>query len=119
MLFGLDTGAEGTYVTTSLLRKLPDTRVAMRRGSIGGLGTQEHRTDWVARDIALSDGDYAMNLHNIPVAPERRWTFVNFDGVIGSDIALHARMHLDFVNGVFDIRQSSLVSTPVNVTIGH
>ena len=82
-LFGLDTGAEGTYITTSLLRKLPRTPVAMRRGSIGGLGAELHRTQWVARDIALSDGDYAIALKNVPVAPERRWTFVNFDGVLG------------------------------------
>ncbi len=119
LLFGLDTGAEGTYVTTSLLRKLPKTRVAMRRGSISGLGSETHKTDWVARDVVLSDGDHAMGLKNTPVAPERRWTFVNFDGVIGSDIALHTRMHLDFVNGVFDIRPSSIGNRAPNVTIGH
>jgi hypothetical protein len=119
MLFGLDTGAEGTYVTTSLLKKLPDTRVAMRRGTIGGLGTEQHHTNWVARDVNLSDGDYAMGLKNIPVGPDRKWTFVMFDGVIGSDLALHARMHLDFVNGVFDIRQSNAKNGAPNVTIGH
>jgi len=31
---------------------------------------------------------------------------VDFDGVIVSDIALATRMHLDFTNGVFDIRAS-------------
>lgn len=107
LLFGLDTGAEGTYVTTTLLRKQPRTPVAMRRGSIRGLGTEEHRTEWVARTIALSDGDYAMTLRNIPVAPERRWTFVNFDGVLGSDVALASRMHLDFLNGIFEVRRST------------
>ena len=120
MLFGLDTGAEATYFTTSLLKKLPRTPVAMRRGSIGGLGTEQHRTDWVAREVALGDGDYAMTLRNIPVAPERRWTFVNFDGVIGSDLALHARLHLDFLNGVFDVRKSGAAHEgPANVTVGH
>ncbi len=119
MLFGLDSGAEATYVTTSLLHKLPRTPVAMRRGSIGGLGSGQHRTDWVARDVRLSDGDYAMSLKNIPVAPERRWTFVNFDGVIGSDIALRTRMHLDFLNGVFDVRQSANAPSGLNVTVGH
>ena len=103
VLFGLDTGAEGTYVTTTLLRKQPHTPVAMRRGSIVGLGAEEHRTEWVARSIALSDGDHTMILRNIPVAPERRWTFVTFDGVLGSDVALASRMHLDFLNGVFEI----------------
>jgi len=107
LLFGLDTGAEGTYVTTTLLRKQPNTPVAMRRGSIRGLGTEEHRTEWVARAIALSDGDYAMTLRNIPVAPERKWTFVNFDGVLGSDVALASRMHLDFLNGIFEVRRST------------
>ncbi|MEP7002656.1 MAG: hypothetical protein ABI969_19350, partial [bacterium] len=107
LLFGLDTGAEGTYVTTTLLRKHPDTPVAMRRGSIRGLGTEEHRTEWVARWFALSDGDYSMTLRNMPVAPERHWTFLLFDGVLGSDVALASRMHLDFQNGVFEMRQSS------------
>ena len=107
LLFGLDTGAEGTYVTPALLRKLPDTRVAMRRGSIHGLGTEEHRTEWVVRSLSVSDGDYAIRLQNAPVGPERRWTFVTFDGVLGADVALASRMHLDFGNGIFDIRRSA------------
>ena len=37
VLFGLDTGAEVTYVTTTLLTKLPRTPVAARRSSIVGL----------------------------------------------------------------------------------
>lgn len=105
VLFGLDTGAEATYVTTSLLRKLPSTPIAARLGSLSGLGTERQRTEWVARSVSLSDGDYAMELRNIPVAPERRWTFVTVDGVIGSDVALASRMHLDFTNGVFDVRR--------------
>ena len=83
---------------------MPRTPVAARRGIIGGLGTEQHRTEWVARELALSDGEYALALHNAPVAPDRRWTFVTFDGVIGSDVALGARLHLDFANGVFEVR---------------
>ena len=120
LLFGLDTGAEGTYVTPALLRKLPDTRVAMRRGSIHGLGTEEHRTEWVVRSLSVSDGDYAIRLQNAPVAPERRWTFVTFDGVLGADVALASRMHLDFVNGIFDIRRSaSAVNGEPSVSVKH
>jgi Aspartyl protease len=104
VLFGLDTGAEGTYVTTALLRKLPRTPVARRRMSLGGLGPDREQTTWVVRDLTLSDGDYAIALHNTPVTPDRRWTFVTFDGIIGSDVALASRMHLDFTNGVFDVR---------------
>jgi hypothetical protein len=104
MLFGLDTGAEASFVTTSLLRKLPSTPVSVRRGSLGGLGEGRQETDWVVRNIAFSDGDYAITLRNTPVTPERRWTFVTFDGVIGSDVALGSRLHLDFENGVFDVR---------------
>jgi predicted aspartyl protease len=118
VLFGLDTGAEGTFVTTSLLRKLPRTKVAARRMTMGGLGEGRERTEWVARDIALSDGDYAITLRNAPVTPERRWTFVTFDGVIGSDVALATRMHLDFTNGVFDIRPSHIGETGPSVTVG-
>jgi hypothetical protein len=104
VLFGLDTGAEGTYVTTALLRKLPRTPVSARRMSMGGLGPDREQTRFVARDVTLSDGDYAIVLRNTPITPERHWTFVAFDGVIGSDVALASRMHLDFTNGVFDIR---------------
>ena len=112
VIFGLDTGAEGTYVTTTLLRKLPRTPVAARRNSLVGLGggsesaSSAKRSTWVARNVPLSDGNYAIALKNVPVMPSQRWTFVEFDGVIGSDVALATRMHLDFTNGVFDIRSS-------------
>jgi hypothetical protein len=108
-LFGLDTGAEGTYVTNTLLKKAPRTPVAMRRMSLVGLGSDSKRSEkstWIARQVPLSDGHYAIMLNNVPIMPPQRWTFVDFDGVIGSDIALATRMHLDFTNGVFDIRAS-------------
>lgn len=107
VLFGLDTGAEGTFVTTALLRKLPRTPIAARHMTLGGLGPEKQRTQWVVREVALSDGDYAIALRNTPVAPEHRWTFVTFDGMIGSDVALATRMHLDFANGIFDVRPSA------------
>ncbi len=107
VLFGLDTGAEGTFVTPSLLRKVPRIPIAARRMTLGGLGTETVRTKWVVRELALSDGDYALTLSNAPIADDSRWTFVTFDGVIGSDIALASRMHLDFVNGVFDVRPTA------------
>ena len=118
VLFGLDTGAEVTYVTTTLLNKLPRTPVAARRNSIVGLGgnarasSSPKRSSWVARNVPLSDGNYAIALRNVPIMPAQRWTFVNFDGVIGSDVALATRMHLDFTNGVFDIRASE--ATPMS-----
>ncbi|HET6681358.1 MAG TPA: aspartyl protease family protein, partial [Gemmatimonadaceae bacterium] len=117
VLFGLDTGADGTFVTTSVLRKLPRTKVAARRMTLGGLGTGRERTEWVAREIALSDGDYAITLRNAPVTPDRHWTFVTFDGVIGSDVALATRLHLDFTNGVFDIRPSRAGEGGPSVTV--
>jgi len=120
VLFGLDTGAEGTYVTTALLRKLPRTPIAARHMTLGGLGDEVQRTQWVAREVALSDGDYAIALKNTPVTPERRWTFVTFDGMIGADVALATRMHLDFTNGVFDIRPSARrLDGPPNVSVTH
>ncbi|HEV7990199.1 MAG TPA: aspartyl protease family protein [Gemmatimonadaceae bacterium] len=107
LLFGLDTGAEATYVTSTLLEKLPKTRVAARRMTLSGIGAEKKETSWVARDVPLSDGSYAIAFRNVPVLPAQRWTFVDFDGVIGSDVALATRMHLDFTNGVFDIRGSA------------
>lgn len=107
LLFGLDTGADSTYVTMAFLRKLPRTHVAARRGQLGGLGGQKQQTEWVARELEVSDGKYAIKLRNAPIGPDRQWNFVTFDGMIGSDIALSSRLHLDFENGVFDIRPSS------------
>jgi hypothetical protein len=120
VLFGLDTGAEGTYVTTTLLKKLPRTPVAARRNALVGLGasqqgaTTSRHSSWVARNVPLSDGNYAIALKNVPIMPSQRWTFVDFDGVIGSDVALATRMHLDFTNGVFDIRESAVPEVPAN-----
>jgi hypothetical protein len=119
VIFGLDTGAEGTYVTTTLLRKLPRTPVAARRNSLVGLGGSQQgsatskKSQWVARNVPLSDGNYAIALRNVPIMPAQRWTFVDFDGVIGSDVALATRMHLDFTNGVFDIRASEASEPPL------
>lgn len=112
LLFGLDTGAEASYVTVGLLRKLPRTSVAARRGQLGGLGGRAERTEWVVNALGVSDGSYAITLHGAPVGPDRTWTFVTFDGVIGSDIALGTRLHLDFENGVFDIRPSQATTGP-------
>ena len=119
VLFGLDTGAEGTYVTTTLLKKLPRTPVAARRNTLVGLGAKQQgssaskRSSWVARHVPLSDGNYAIALRNVPIMPAQRWTFVEFDGVIGSDVALATRMHLVFTNGVFDIRASEASIPPL------
>ncbi|MDB4883967.1 MAG: hypothetical protein JWL95_2733 [Gemmatimonadetes bacterium] len=112
VLFGLDTGAEATYVTSTLLKKMPRTRLAARRVTLTGIGSEHKVSGWVARDVPLSDGNYAIDLRNVPIMPEQRWTFVNFDGVIGSDVALATRMHLDFTNGLFDIRSSAALSKP-------
>ena len=118
VLFGLDTGAEGTFVTTALLRKAPRTPIAARYMVMGGLGPEKQHTQWVVRQIALSDGDYAISLKNAPVTLDRRWTFVTFDGVIGSDVALATRMHLDFANGIFDVRPSAArLDGPPSVTV--
>jgi len=116
VLFGLDTGAEATYVTTTLLKKLPRTSIAARRMSLGGLGSERKRSSWIAREIPLSDGDMGITLRNVPIMPEQRWTFVDFDGVIGSDVALTTRMHLDFTNGVFDVRPSASLSKPTDAS---
>ena len=119
VIFGLDTGAEGTYVTTTLLKKLPRTPVAARRNALIGLGASQQgssaskKSSWVARNVPLSDGNYAVSLRNVPILPPQRWTFVEFDGVIGSDVALATRMHLDFTNGVFDIRASEASLPPL------
>jgi Aspartyl protease len=119
VIFGLDTGAEGTYVTTTLLKKLPRTPVAARRNSLVGLGASQQgssaskKSSWVARNVPLSDGNYAIALRNVPIMPAQRWTFVEFDGVIGSDVAIATRMHLDFTNGVFDIRASDAALPPL------
>ena len=116
-LFGLDTGAEVTYVTPALLRKLPHTAIAARRGSLKGLGAERQETEFVAREVALSDGGHLISLRNTPVAPEHRWTFVTFDGMIGSDVALGSRLHLDFVNGVFDVRPSEAAAEGLGIII--
>ena len=100
-----------------MLRKLPHTAIAARRGTLNGLGTERQRTDFVAREVALSDGGYAIVLKNTPVAPEHRWTFVTFDGMIGSDVALGSRFHIDFVNGIFDVRPSDAAPKPHGIAV--
>lgn len=108
VLLGLDTGAESTFVTRSLLGKLNRPRVLTRRGVLTGLGSEREVTEQVVTEVELrGGGPLPLRLRNVKVVPERRWTFLQFDGMLGSDIALAARVRIDFTQGVFEVRRSA------------
>lgn len=107
VLFGLDTGADSTIVTSEWMEVAPGARLGAERATVSGLG--DARTDAlpIVQRVTLSDGEYVLRMRDVPMIPERRQTFVTFDGVLGADILTHARLHLDVTNGVFEIRAPS------------
>lgn len=104
VLFGLDTGADSTIVTEGWMDKVPDARLGAARTTMSGLGRAHTSPLPQVQRVTVSDGDYVLRMRDVPLIPERRQTFVAFDGVLGADILSHARLHMDISNGIFEIR---------------
>jgi hypothetical protein len=103
-LFGLDTGADSTFVGETWFLVDTTLKLAARRGTLVGLGATTMPTLQMTREVLLSDDAYTVKLRNVAIAPERRTTFVTLDGVLGTDFIRAAQIHLDITNGVFAVR---------------
>lgn len=115
VLFGIDTGADSTVVTSAWLELAPDRALTSARARIDALGRTAATGLRVMRNVVVSDGTTALRMRDVPVVGERGQAFVRFDGVLGADVFGVAAMRLDVTNGVFDLLQSV---PPVNLDTG-
>jgi predicted aspartyl protease len=101
--FALDTGADATFVTSTLLTKVPSQRLTTERRRIAGFGGERRHVVPVLPDLPLVVGVRWLHFRNIIVTEPRKLTFLNLDGVLGSDIARSGKIRIDMTNGIFSL----------------
>src|SRR6266550_1173791 len=104
--FGLDTGAQTTFVTETLLDKLQlqVARVESRR--VGGLGGEISLRARVLPDIRLYVRGFPLLFKNAVLRAPVYQVLASLDGVLGGDVWNSGVVRIDMTNGVFAIRRS-------------
>lgn len=101
--FGLDTGAQETFVTPGLLREQRKRRLSVRRMLISGVGGSTEDKLPIVPDLRLRLNRQPLNFSNLTIRSHRRLIFLEPDGVLGSDVNRVGRVRIDMTNGVFAI----------------
>jgi Aspartyl protease len=103
--FGLDTGAQQSFVTETLLDKLQlqIARVESRR--VGGLGGEISLRAPVLPDVRLFVRGFPIVFKNAVVRAPVYQVLAALDGVLGVDVWNSGIVRIDMTNGVFAIRR--------------
>lgn len=101
--FGLDTGADGTFATPSLLTKVDVGSLITEKRNIHGLGGGKETTLHLVRDLRVMVGDHQLRFRNLLLSAPRKLTFINLDGMLGSDLGKSGAVRIDMTNGVFAV----------------
>ena len=101
--FGLDTGAQETFGTETLLDKLdiePDRRDPRKVGGLAGSATLQTP---IVHQLRVAIRDHPLFLKELLIyAPVYR-TLVSLDGVLGADISRVGVVRMDATNGIFSV----------------
>ena len=107
---GLDTGAQETYATQRLLDKIGVRTFVGERKQIGGFGgLKEFRGRFIER-LRLSLRGRTLLFEKVLVFAPAISTFVDLDGVLGSDLGQTGIVEIDATNGVFGVEESAFDS---------
>jgi hypothetical protein len=103
--FGLDTGAQQSFVTETLLDKLQlqIARVESRR--VGGLGGEISLRAPVLPDVRLFVRGFPILFKNAVVRAPVYQVLAALDGVLGVDVWNSGVVRIDMTNGIFGIRR--------------
>ena len=101
--FGLDTGAQETFVTPGLLREQRRRRFSVRRMLISGVGGSTQDKLPIVPALRLRLNKQPLNFSNLTIRSHRRLIFLEPDGVLGSDVNRVGRVRIDMTNGVFAV----------------
>lgn len=101
MLFGIDTGANRSSITRSILTKLPDAIYREEERSLGSAGGMEKIRSVRMDELNLHASGYRFRFSQIHSNPVGGTLFVKTDGTLGSDAFQKGRVRIDFTNGLF------------------
>jgi hypothetical protein len=103
LYFGLDTGADSTFVTQNLLRKLPSRLLAKRTRYLSGFGGDTLVRTPILSGLTLRAAGKNFSLREVTVHENRRLMLFELDGILGADLGAGHRVRIDMTNGIFEI----------------
>lgn len=103
LYFGLDTGADSTFVTRNLLRKLPSRLLAKRTRYLSGFGGDTTVRTPILSGLTLRAAGKSFNLRDVTVHDNRRLMLFELDGILAADLGAGHRVRIDMTNGIFEI----------------
>ena len=103
--FGLDTGAQLTFVTETLLDKLQLQAARIESRRVGGLGGEISLRAPVLPDLRVMVRRYAILFKGAVVRAPVYQVLASLDGVLGGDVWNSGIVRIDMTNGVFAIRK--------------
>jgi hypothetical protein len=103
--FGLDTGAQVTFVTETLLDKLQLTPSRVENRRVGGLGGEISMRAPVMPDVRLMVRGFPIIFRGAAVRAPVYQVLASLDGVLGGDIWNSGIVRIDMTNGVFAIKR--------------
>jgi len=105
--FGLDTGAQLTFVTETLLDKLQLQPARMESRRVGGLGGEVSLRAPVLPDLRVLVRGFPILFRGAFVRAPAYQVLASLDGVLGGAVWNSGIVRIDMTNGVFAIRSPS------------
>src|SRR4051812_44576532 len=102
--FGLDTGAQVTFVTETLLDKLQISAARTESRRVGGLGGEISLRAPVLPDLRVLVGNFPILFRGAVVRAPVYQVLASLDGVLGGDIWNSGVVRIDMTNGVFGVK---------------
>jgi predicted aspartyl protease len=103
--FGLDTGAQQTFVTETLLDRLDITAGRVENRRVGGLGGEVSLRAPILPDLRVLVRGYPILFRDAVVRAPVYQVLAALDGVLGGDVWNSGVVRIDMTNGVFAIRR--------------
>jgi clan AA aspartic protease (TIGR02281 family) len=104
--FALDTGAQLTFVTETLLDKLQLQPARIENRRLGGLGGEISMRTPVLSDLRVTLRGYPIVFRSAVVRAPVYQVLAALDGVLGGDIWGTGAVRIDVTNGVFSVRRT-------------
>ncbi|MDP9201963.1 MAG: aspartyl protease family protein [Gemmatimonadota bacterium] len=103
--FGLDTGAQQTFVTETLLDKLQLQAARVESRRVGGLGGEISLRAPVLPAVRLFVRGFPILFKGAVVRAPVYQVLASLDGVLGGDVWNSGVVRIDMTNGVFEVRR--------------
>jgi predicted aspartyl protease len=103
--FGLDTGAQVTFVTETLLDKLQLEAARIENRRVGGLGGEISLRAPVLPDLRVLVRGFPILFKGAVVRAPVYQVLASLDGVLGADVWNSGIVRIDMTNGIFEIRR--------------